>query len=70
MAQIKKRFIAPNAIDGSKIQMLNGEALRATNGGGQSVPLFSYDGDNVLRFALLPEVPVNPTSDGQVARKG
>lgn len=70
MAQIKKRFIAPNAVDGSKIKLLNGESLRATDSSGQEVSLLEFSSGDVLRFLQLPEAPVNPQVDNHLARKG
>lgn len=37
--QIKKKFIGDDQIDGSKIKLLSGEALRGTNAAGESIEL-------------------------------
>jgi len=42
MSQIKKKFIASNAIDGSKIQLQTGQALRAKDQNGDNRDLFLF----------------------------
>lgn len=70
MTQIKKKFIAPNAIDGSKFQLLNNETLRVKSSTGQDVDLFKLDTSNVFQFLSLPRLSVDPSSDNDAARKG
>lgn len=69
MAQIKKGFIAPNAIDGSKLRLLNNEAIRALAADGSDVEVLKIDLDNVLKFLRLPQVSEDPTSGDDLARK-
>jgi hypothetical protein len=69
MAQIKKGFIAANAIDGSKLQLLNNEAIRAANADGSDVELMKLDGSNVLQFLKMPQVSSDPSAGNDVARK-
>ncbi len=69
MAQIKKGFIAANAIDGSKLQLLNNEAIRAANADGSDVELMKLDGSNVLQFLKMPQVSADPSDGNDVARK-
>jgi len=69
MAQIKKGFIAPNAIDGSKLRLLNNEAIRALAADGSDVELMKIDLDSVLQFLRVPQVSSDPTSGNDLARK-
>lgn len=69
MAQIKKRFIAPNAIDGSKLRFLNNEAVRALGADGSDIELLKLTSSNVLQFLRTPQVSVDPTFDNDISRK-
>jgi hypothetical protein len=44
--QIKSKFIAPDAVDGSKIKLKKDEALRGTKQDGSSVDLVKLDGED------------------------
>ena len=48
MFQIIKKFIAPNAIDGSKIKLLNNQSVRVLNTSAVEVEAVKVDGSNVL----------------------
>lgn len=69
MAQIKKGFIAANAIDGSKLKLLNNEAIRAAQADGADVELMKLDDSNVLQFLKMPQVSADPSQGNDVARK-
>ena len=69
MSQIRKGFIAANAIDGSKLKLLNNEAIRAAQADGADVELMKLDGSNVLQFLKLPQVSADPSQGNDVARK-
>lgn len=69
MAQIKKGFIAPNAIDGSKLRLLNNEAFRALASDGSDVELMKVDVNSVLQFLRTPQVSADPVSGNDVSRK-
>lgn len=69
MAQIKKGFIAPNAIDGSKLRLLNNEAIRALAADGSDVELMKIDVNSVLQFLRTPQVSADPVSGDDVSRK-
>lgn len=69
MAQIKKGFIAPNAIDGSKLRLLNNEAIRALAADGSDVELMKIDVNSVLQFLRTPQVSADPVSSDDVSRK-
>lgn len=57
MAQLQKKFIAPNAVDGSKIALLNNEALRARNAADSAyVNLLYLSPSDVLTLSSVPEV--------------
>lgn len=70
MSQIRKGFIANNAIDGTKLKLLNNEAVRAANADGTDAELMKLDSSNVLQFMKLPQVSVDPSVANDVARKG
>ena len=69
MSQIRKGFIAANAIDGSKLKLLNNEAIRAAQSDGADVELMKLDGSNVLQFLKMPQVSSDPSQGNDVARK-
>lgn len=69
MAQIKKGFIAPNAIDGSKLRLLNNEAIRALAADGSDVDLMKVDVDNVLQFLRTPQLSQDPSGGNDLVRK-
>jgi hypothetical protein len=69
MAQIKKGFIAPNAIDGSKLRLLNNEAFRALAADGSDVEVMKVDVNSVLKFLRMPQVSSDPSSGDDVTRK-
>lgn len=69
MAQIKKRFIADNAIDGSKIQLQNDEAIRVKTSSGGEVELFKLDSSNLFQFISMPRLANNPVHGDEAARK-
>ena len=69
MAQIKKKFLAPNAIDGSKLQFSNNEAFRAKSSSGQDVEVFKLDSSNVFQFLAMPRVGSDPSNGNEVTRK-
>lgn len=46
--QIKKKFIGDDQIDGSKIKLLSGEALKGTNAAGESIELIKESGGKIL----------------------
>lgn len=69
MAQIKKKFLAPNAIDGSKLQFSNDEAFRVKSSSGQDVEVFKLDSSNLLQFLAMPRVGSDPSNGNEVTRK-
>lgn len=69
MSQIRKGFIASNAIDGTKLKLLNNEAVRAANADGTDAELMKLDSSNVLQFLKLPQVSADPSAANDVARK-
>lgn len=55
MSQIQKKFIADNAVDGSKIRLLNNETLRARNAAGTSdIDILKVASDDSLEFQTQP----------------
>ena len=69
MSQIKKKFIADKAIDGSKILLQNDEALKALNSLGVERSIMKFNSSNALEFMEMPEITADPTSGNQVSRK-
>ena len=69
MAQIKKKFLASNAVDGSKVQFSNNEAFRVKSSSGTDVELFKLDGSNLFQFLQLPRVGSDPTDGSDIVRK-
>ena len=51
---ILKKFIGADQVDGSKILILNNEAIRAKNAAGSAVSLFKLTSSDVLEFAKMP----------------
>lgn len=55
MSQIQKKFIADNAIDGSKIRLKNNETLRARNAAGTGdIDILKVASDDSLEFQQQP----------------
>ena len=69
MSQIKKKYIADKAIDGSKILLLNNEALKALNASGVEQNILKFNSSDALEFSVLPEFSSDPTSGNQLTRK-
>lgn len=64
MAQIQKKFIAANAVDGSKIRLNNDENLKARNAADSSdVNIVKLNASDRIEFASVPQSP----SDALVA---
>ena len=69
MAQIKKKFLASNAVDGTKVQFSNNESFRVKSSSGNDVELFKLDGSNLFQFLQLPRVGLDPVVGNDVSRK-
>jgi len=70
MSQIQKKFIKSNAVDESKILLLNNGALRARNAADSAdIDLLKLDASNVLQLLQLPQVPSLPSANADVANK-
>lgn len=55
MSQLQKKFIADNAVDGSKIRLLNNETLRARNAAGSGdIDILKVLADDTLEFLTQP----------------
>jgi len=71
MSRMLKKFIRPDAIDGSKIKLLNSEALRASAADGVSViSILKVNASDVPEFLTLPIATQDPTDAQHLARKG
>jgi len=66
---ISKRFIGSNQVDGSKIKLLNNQAVRANNAAGTAVDLFKFDSADKLVFSKVPEYGFDPASANELTRK-
>lgn len=69
MAQIKKKFLASNAVDGQKVQFSNNEAFRAKSSSGVDVELFKLDDSNIFQLLQIPRYSYDPVSDDDLSRK-
>jgi hypothetical protein len=69
MSQIKKKFIANNAIDGSKIQLQPDQALRARDQNGDSRDLFYFSQANEFKFSVMPKILEMPQAADDAVRK-
>lgn len=67
--RIKKKFIKNDAIDGSKLLLLNNQSIRFLNSSGDIVELIKYDNLNDLRFLSLPKSDTDPTDAEHLTRK-
>jgi|NOAtaT_7_FD_contig_51_2525402_length_2257_multi_16_in_0_out_0_1 hypothetical protein len=69
MAQIKKKFLASNAVDGTKVQYSNNESFRAKSSSNVDVELFKLDNSNIFQFLQMPRVGSDPSNGNDVSRK-
>lgn len=67
--QIKKKFVKDDAVDGSKIRLLNNQALRAENADGAVLELLKISASNELELLQLPKAPSAPSKAEHVTRK-
>lgn len=70
MSRLIKKFLGPDSVDGSKIKLLNSEALRAQSADGMStVDILKVNSSNVIEFFSAPVYTANPVGDSDLARK-
>lgn len=69
MAQIKKKFLASNAVDGTKVQFSNNESFRVKSTSNVDVELFKLDNSNLFQFLQMPRVGSDPSHGNDVSRK-
>ena len=69
MSQIKKKFIEDNAIDGVKLQLMNGQGLRTQNADGSDRTLFYFDNLNQWQFSVIPQLGSDPSLANDLVRK-
>lgn len=70
MAQIVKKFISSDAVDGTKFKLLNNQALSARNAADSGdVTLFKLNASDRFEFLTIPQVTSTPVADNDVARK-
>lgn len=68
--QVKKKYIKNDAVDGTKLLLLNNQSVRALDSTNNVVQLMKYDSLDDLRFLVLPKTTIDPTSDEHLTRKG
>lgn len=69
MAQIKKKFITADAVDGSKIRLDNAESLRARNAANSAdVNILSVDASDKIVFASVPQVASDASAGNDLVR--
>lgn len=66
---IKKKFIGNDQIDGSKISLLNNQALSAQNTSGSELEILKIDSSNKLQLLQLPQVSSDPSASNDLVRK-
>lgn len=67
--QIKGKYIKNNAIDGSKILMLNDEPLRALKVDGTQESLLKLNGSDQLVLLKMPTVSADAVDGNELVRK-
>ena len=69
MALLKGKYVQGSSLDGSKIKLKNGEALKGTNTDGSDKEILKVNGQNKTEFPEVPMVLQDPVADGDLARK-
>jgi len=69
MSQIKRKFIANNAVDGTKIRLENNQAFKTLDSASMDRTLFYFSSANELRFSEIPKVVSNPQVADDLVRK-
>ena len=69
MSQIKKKFIENNAIDGLKLQLMNGQGLRVKDYDGSDRTLFYFNSSNEWQFTIAPKLSIDPSAQNDLVRK-
>lgn len=68
-SQIIKKFIASNAVDGSKLRFNNDQTARARNAANNAdVDLFKLNASDRLVFSTLPQVTSDPSNANDLVR--
>lgn len=69
MAQIQKKFIAPNAVDETKIRLSNTGSLKARNAANSAdINILQVDATNTIVFASVPQVPADASNPNDLVR--
>jgi hypothetical protein len=66
---IKKKWIGNDQIDGSKIRLLNEQALSGNAADGSEVDILKIDSSDKLQLLLPAEVSADPVGDNELTRK-
>lgn len=69
MAQIKRKFIANDAVDETKIQLNNDSFLQALNSSAASTDIIKLNASDKIVFGSLPQDATVPTADADLANK-
>lgn len=66
---IKKKFIGADQIDGSKIKLLNNQALKGLDSLGADVSVLKIDASGKVQLLSVPQVASDPSAGNDVSRK-
>lgn len=70
MAQIIKKLIAANAVDGSKIKFANNENIKARNAADSAdVNILKVNASDVIEFASIPQAAGTPSNANDLVNK-
>lgn len=70
MAQIVKKFLSSDAVDGTKVKLLNNQYLRARNQADDGdIDLLKLNASQKIEFASLPQMATLPTVNADLANK-
>lgn len=70
MSQLQKKFIAANAVDGTKIRLSNAEVLRARNAANSAdVSILQVNASDRIVFSSVPQVAADPSVANDLVRK-
>lgn len=66
---IKKKFIGADQIDGSKIKLLNNQALKGLDASSGDVSILKIDASGKVQLLSLPQVASDPSAGNDISRK-
>lgn len=69
MAFLKGKYVQDSTLDGSKIKLKNGEALKGTKADGSEKEIVKVNGQDKVEFPETPVVSQDPQTANELARK-